>query len=135
MVLIVHRSRDSRKVQSYVGLTRMHSSRMRTARSSTVMGGLRDREPPWTENPHPLDTDPPPRRQAKASENITGGKDIPEVILPFSLKDVTFTFSLKISIFIKRWYIIARVRVFPAKTITYHNMKKSHAFELVCNVI
>ena len=57
--MIVHRSRDSRKVQCYVGLTRMHSSRMRTARSSTVMGGLRDREPPWRETPHPLDRDPP----------------------------------------------------------------------------
>ena len=60
MILIVHRSRDSRKVQCYVGLTRMHSSRMSTARSSTVMGGLRDREPPWRGTPHPLDRDPPP---------------------------------------------------------------------------
>ena len=30
---------------------------------------------------------------------------------------------------------VTRVRVFPAKTISCHNMKKSHAFELVRNVI
>ena len=50
----------------------MHFGRMRTARSSTVPGSLRDRDPPprdryipWTE------TTPPPNRMTDRCKNIT----------------------------------------------------------------
>ena len=51
--------------------TRMHSSRMRTAHSSTVLGGSPWQRPPWTETP--LDRDPPPRvnRITDRCKNIT----------------------------------------------------------------
>ena len=54
---------------------------MRTTRSSTITGGLCDRDPPWTETPlesDPLDRDPswtethpPVDRMTDAYENIT----------------------------------------------------------------